>query len=165
MSAGTLQELLDRQAICEALWHYCRTLDRVDLEGAHALWCEDAQAIYHGMYEGSGHGFVDWVWEQHSGMHRHYHLITSVHVETDGDEARSEAYVTVTLWMMPQTPPTQIRVCGRYLDRWRREQGGWKIAHREFVADTQSTHAPQAMESAAAATRDRSDASYRFLSD
>jgi len=166
MNANTLQALLDQQAICEALWRYCRTLDRVDREGALALWCEDARAIYHGMYEGAGHDFVDWVWEQHSsGMHRHYHLITNVRVETDGDEAKSEASVTVTLWMLPETPPLQTRVCGRYLDRWRREQGAWRIAHREFVADTQSTLAPQAMESAAAASQGRNDASYRFLSD
>jgi hypothetical protein len=119
-----LQELADHSAIRSVLNRYCRGLDRMDKAMSYGVFSDDASAHYHDLYEGSGHGFVDWVWVAHEQMERHSHQISNILIELDGDKAVSEAYVTITLWTQP--PDTREIVCrGRYLDRWERRDGGW----------------------------------------
>ena len=62
MSDTGVEKILDRHEIYDVLCRYCRGLDRMDKEMAYAVWHEDGTALYHGMYEGTGRGFVDWVW-------------------------------------------------------------------------------------------------------
>ena len=83
------------------LARYCRGLDRMDKDMAYAVWHPDATATYYDMFEGSGHGFIDWVWKVHAGVERHSHQIANTLVNIDGDKAVSEAYVTVCLWARP----------------------------------------------------------------
>ena len=93
MSDSTLQSLLDRDAIRDVLSRYCRGLDRMDRPLADTVWHPGGTALYDGIFEGTGAGFLDWVWEAHANMDRHSHQITNVLVELDGDRATSEAYV------------------------------------------------------------------------
>ena len=58
-----LETLLAKQAVRDALSRYCRGLDRMDKAMAYAVWHPDGTADYEGIFEGTGHGFVDWVWE------------------------------------------------------------------------------------------------------
>ena len=97
MSDSTLQSLLDRDAIRDVLSRYCRGLDRMDRPLADTVWHPEGTALYEGIFEGTGAGFLDWVWEAHANMDRHSHQITNVLIELDGDRATSEAYVTVVL--------------------------------------------------------------------
>ena len=70
MSGKDYETLIARQEIYDVLCRYCRGLDRMDKEMAYSVWHEDATALYHDMYEGTGHGFVDWVWKAHEPMER-----------------------------------------------------------------------------------------------
>ena len=99
-----------KQAIRDALASYCRSMDRMDRDLALATWHADGTCEYVDMFEGTGAGFVDWVWGMHEGMIRHSHQITNVLMEVDveGDRAVSEAYVTVALWSPPEDSPTEI---------------------------------------------------------
>ena len=113
MTPDTLQDLVDKQAIRDVLSRYCRGLDRMDTEMAKAVWYPEGTALYEGIYEGTGHGFIDWVWQAHAAMERHSHQITNVLIELDEAgtgqaastevtrKATSEAYVTVVLWTQP----------------------------------------------------------------
>ena len=94
MSDSTLQSLLDRDAIRDVLSRYCRGLDRMDRPLADTVWHPEGTALYEGIFEGTGAGFLDWVWEAHANMDRHSHQITNVLIELDGDRATSEAYVS-----------------------------------------------------------------------
>jgi len=160
-----LQALLDQQAIRDVLARYCRGLDRMDKPMAYAVWHADATACYDGIYEGSGHGFVDWVWQAHAAMERHSHQITNVLIELDGDRARSEAYVTVVLWTLPDTDGRQQELVGRgrYLDRWERREGRWAIAHRTHLLDLSSVHPLRRADTSPSASRDERDPSFGFL--
>jgi hypothetical protein len=165
MSEADLQELLDKQAIRDVLSRYCRGLDRMDKEMAYSVWQDGATAFYDGIYEGTGHGFIDWVWEVHAGMERHSHQITNVLVELDGDRATSESYVTVVLWTLPDSKGHQKELVGRgrYLDRWERLEDGWGIRERTHLLDLSSVFPLDRADTSEGFSRDEKDLSYRFL--
>ncbi len=142
MNEEDVQRLVSRQEIQEVLCHYCRGLDRMDKELAYSVWHEDGTALYHDMYEGSGHGFVDWVWDAHATMERHSHQITNSLVTILGDKAMSETYVTVVLWTKRDAAGQQQEIIGRgrYLDTWSKRLGRWGIDHREHILDMQTIH-------------------------
>jgi hypothetical protein len=165
MSDKRIREMIVKQEIRDALSRYCRGLDRMDKEMADSVFHPEATALYYGIYEGTGHGFVDWVWDAHSTMQCHSHQITNVLTEVEEDTAVSEAYVTVVLWTNPDESGKQMEIIGRgrYLDRWAKRGGRWAIAHRVHVLDMQTLHelvkGPISDESA----RNESDPSFAFI--
>jgi len=165
MDDPTLRELLDKQAIRDVLSRYCRGLDRMDKEMARAVWHDGGTAFYDGMFEGTGHGFIDWVWQAHAAMERHSHQITNVLIELGGDKATSESYVTVVLWTLPDAEGRQRELLGRgrYLDRWERRDGRWAIEHRVHLLDLSSSVPLERAEVSEGASRDATDLSFEFI--
>ncbi len=117
------------------------------------------------MYEGTGHGFIDWVWEAHAGMERHSHQISNILIDLDGNKATSEAYVTVALWTLAdeQGQQTEIIGRGRYLDHWEKRDGIWAISVRTHVLDMQTIHELNKGYVNDASRRSVEDASYATL--
>ena len=159
----TLSELGDKAAIRDVLSRYCRGLDRMDKAMARGVFAPESSANYYGIYTGTGHGFIDWVWESHRSMATHSHQITNVLIELNGDSAVSEAYITVVLQQQRPSGAVEIQVRSRYLDRWSKRDGHWLIIEREHVIDTQSEIPLQAISKSAESRRDRGDASFRFF--
>ena len=149
----------DELAIRRVLARYCHALDRMDKPAAYSVWHPHGTAHYHGIYEGSGHGFVDWVWTAHAVMERHSHQIAQSLIEVSADSAISETYVTVCLWTMPDDTGDQQELVarGRYLDRWARLDQRWAIEQREFVTDLHSVTDLQRAEVSESSARDASD--------
>ncbi|MCH2170557.1 nuclear transport factor 2 family protein [Myxococcota bacterium] len=167
MSEAALADLIAKQAITEVLYRYCRGLDRMDREMALSCWHEGGTAHYLGMFQGTGVGFVDWVWEAHAEMERHSHQVTNPLIEVDGDHAVSESYVTVGLWTRPAPQRFQITSRGRYLDRLSCRDGVWAIEHRVHIHDlTSRIELPEdALEQVnSASRRDPKDPSFEILS-
>jgi hypothetical protein len=137
----------------------------MDREMALSVWHTDGTALYHDMYEGTGHGFIDWVWEAHAAMQRHAHQLANTLIQVNGDRATSESYVTVALWTVPDGEGRQQEVVsrGRYLDRWSKRDGRWAIDHREHVVDLQTIQDLRPGNVSAAATRDESDPSFGYM--
>lgn len=159
-----MAEIDDRVAIRDVLSRYCRGLDRMDMSMAYDCFSADATVNYYDIYNGSGHGFVDWAWETHAAMERHSHQITNVLIELDGDSASSEAYATVVLWMREGGDMIEMVVRGRYLDRWKKQDGRWLIVHREHVLDTQSANGVPVVDAPnKESARDETDPSFRFI--
>ncbi len=155
-----LEELLAKQEIRDQLSRYCHALDRMDKPMARAVWHDDGTAHYLEMFEGTGHGFVDWVWDSHARMECHSHQITNVLIQVDGEHARSEAYVTVALWMHPDEAGRRVEIIARsrYLDRWSRRDGRWAIDQRLHVLDQQTSRTLEPDEQAPSqSSRDASD--------
>jgi len=169
MSDSTLEdrveELLAKQEIREVLCRYCRGLDRMDKEMAYSVWHDDGTALYYDMFEGSGHGFVDWVWQAHAPMERHSHQIANSLINIQGDKASSETYITVTLWTNPDAEGKQQEIIGRgrYLDRWYKRDGKWAIDQRTHILDMQTLHELNRGDINAASKRDQSDISFQFI--
>jgi uncharacterized protein (TIGR02246 family) len=56
-----------------------------------------------------------------------HHLVTTVAVDVDGDHATADSY---WLFVGDTTTAPVIRSVGRYHDRLRRTDDGWRLAHR-----------------------------------
>ena len=166
-SPDSLEGLLAVQAIRDVLSRYCRGLDRMDREMAEAVWHEGGTADYVGIYEGTGHGFIEWVWEAHAAMERHSHQITNVLVELgdDGVTATSESAVTVVLWTRPDREGHQRELVGRgrYLDRWEKRDGRWAISHRTHLLDLSSEFPLERGDVSETSRRDPSDPSFDYV--
>jgi SnoaL-like domain len=130
----TLEELLAKDAIRERLHDYVRAMDCIDDELGRSVFHADASADYGGIYRGTGHGFIDFVHAAHAGMLAHQHHLGSIGIVVQGDQAVSEAYVTVTLRLRAADGALQdSRSHGRYLDRWEKRAGNWAISARRYV--------------------------------
>lgn len=165
------RELLVKQEIRDAHSRYCRAMDRRDEALAASIWHEDGTADYGDIFKGTGAGFAAWVTETHGNFARHSHQITNVLVEVgpSGEEAASEAYVTVALWTPPDTmgSVTQVTSRGRYLDRWTRRDGRWGIAARQYVEDFttgQQLSSDEVYPAGRDSRRDPDDPSYQLFS-
>jgi hypothetical protein len=160
-----MTELIEKQAIRDVLSNYCRGLDRMDREMALRVWWDEGTADYDGIFQGTGHGFIDWVWKAHASMERHSHQITNVLIEVDGDRASSESYVTVVLWTKPDAEGRQSELVGRgrYLDRWEKRGGRWAIRHRVHLLDLSTVLPLERGDISVGSKRDATDRSYEFL--
>jgi hypothetical protein len=128
-----LQRLLDRQAIVDCLHRYSRGLDRHDEELLASAFWEDA-LDHHGDFVGRPSEFVPWANALHeSEWAGHTHFLDPGTIEIDGDVAHSECYV---LWVLRRKEGTELDLGGgRYVDRFERRNGEWRIAARELVVD------------------------------
>ena len=125
-----LRDQKDRAEILAALHRYTRGVDRHDRELMLSAYWPDAYDE-HGVAEDYAAGFVDWAIGWH-GEHqtKHHHGILNHVCELDGDTAHSETYYI--FWGENRAGPPQISF-GRYVDRFEKRGGEWRIAHRVCV--------------------------------
>lgn len=157
---ASVQVLLDKQAIAEVLYRYARSMDRLDRELGYSVFWPEAVADYGVMFQGSGSGFIDMVMEAHLGFLSHSHQLSNILVTVDGDRATSETYGDVTLRRAGEDGGyVDIRNMGRYVDRWERRDGEWRIIDRKYLHDFDETN-PSGGDYATTGRRDRTDPSY-----
>jgi hypothetical protein len=128
----SLEVLAAKQAITEALFRYCHGVDRLDRDLAN-IWHPDGQAIYTGMFEGTGAEFVDWVLPVHEACEATSHQVTNMLIEVDGDRATSETYVHACV----RAGGNDVTVWGRYADEWSQRDGRWAVDVRRTTIDVQ----------------------------
>jgi ketosteroid isomerase-like protein len=157
-----VQGLADRQAILDCIYRYARGVDRDDIDLVASAYHDDA-VDDHGFYVGSGRGLGEWVFVRHKESPASQHHITNHMAEIDGDTAHAETY----FFSINRSPDdTASLATGRYVDRFERRNGEWRIAVRIVI--TESVLSANSDELAAFAqrafapfSRDRSDLSYR----
>ena len=110
---------------------------------------------------------ADWAFALHSGLqYAHQHVVTNHSCELDGDVAHTETY-----WMFAGMHHDGNMLSlggGRYIDRFEKRDGQWKIAARKCVPDWGGVPGPSwlsaegamALASGGRIARDRSDSSY-----
>jgi hypothetical protein len=160
--AQRLQELFDKQEITEQIYRYARSMDRLDKALGNACFWPEAKADYGAqMYQGTGHGFIAMCMAAHPHFLSHAHQFSNILIKIDGDLAYSETYGDVTLRRKDESGQLiDSRNLGRYVDRWERRDGSWRIIDRQFLLDfDQSGRAIGAMFETTG-RRDRSDLSY-----
>lgn len=135
-----LDRLLAKQDCAELIYRFARGLDRCDEAIVRGVFHPDATDD-HGQFKGSAAAFVDWVMPLLRGMERTQHLIGNVLVEVVGDAAWSESYFIANHDLTDgEGKPIRYVAAGRYLDRFERRGGVWRIAHRTCVSDWSATH-------------------------
>lgn len=127
-----LDQLLAREEIRDVMRRYARGVDRFDLDAIRACYHPDA-TDERGPYQGDVDGFIAYL-DSDKGLRmflRTTHSVTDHAVEVDGDSATCES-VTIAHHRLPD----EHYLLGlRYLDRFERRDGEWRIARRKVAYD------------------------------
>ncbi len=136
MTRYTPDQLEALQQIRDAVQRYSRGIDRLDRDTMRAAYWPDATDD-HGVFVGNAWEFVDRCMGSHDRWRSTLHCVLNHLVELDpetGDDApataRGEVY-NVT-YLIPNEGEISMWV-GRYLDRYERRAGEWRIAARICV--------------------------------
>lgn len=133
------REHLARQECTDLVYKLARAIDRCDEELLKSLFHDDATDD-HGMFHGTARDFVPWVMGVLATMHRTQHCICNTLIEVKGDAAYGESYFVAHHTIPGEDGRDRFMVAGgRYLDRFERRIGTWKIARRQAVYDWSST--------------------------
>lgn len=157
MSEETIEELRaavrvlqDREAIRECLTRYCRGVDRFDRDLLLSAFHPDA-IDEHGKFVGGPEDFADWAIGQHARAHlSHQHCIFNHRCDLDGDIAHAETYFMFVAMNRRGKPVTLGG--GRYVDRFERREGEWRIAARICLRDWSTLDAIPDMDDLSAMT-------------
>jgi len=155
-----LQELLDKQAITEAIYRYGRCMDRLDREAGQSMFWPEASADYGQMFQGTCYDFIEMCMEAHPTFESHSHQFSNILIAVEGTTATSESYGDVTLRRIDEDGQfIDLRNLGRYVDRWEKRGDEWRIIDRIYLHDFDQS-GPSAGDFPTTGRRDRLDASY-----
>lgn len=128
-----VQHLQDRAAILDCIAAHARGCDRHDVDLLAGTYLDDGIDV-HGTTINVGAEYATWANDVHAATSsNHLHNVTTHTCEIDGDEAHAESYVMVTLLSPDESTATVM--CGRYVDRLERRDGGWRIAVRRATVE------------------------------
>jgi len=161
--ATALDRLISESDIRAVLARYCRGVDRCDLETIRSVYHDDG-IDDHGIFVGRGWDFAEVVVKSHlddSVMTQH--VISSPLIAVTGDVAHVETYCVAYRWRQKREKELLNSVGGRYVDRFERRAGDWRIAYRIWTRDwgkidVVTREFPR--EGFNNATRDRDDAAF-----
>ena len=158
-----LDDLVAKDAIREQIYNYSRGLDRMDKELARQVWHPDGTTNFVGIFEGTGPGFIDWVWEVHEAYVTHSHQMTNhPHRGRRGHSGQRNVHdgQPSALNQRRNSANTSV-VRGRYADRWSKRDGRWAIDHRLYTLDFTTEIASGGPNQSVPSRRDRTDPSYQ----
>ena len=135
MDADKLARLADRVEIEEVLNRYCRGVDRCDEATLAAVYHDDA-IDDHGTFTGPAREFATWATKGAArSWHSSHHTVHNVLVDWAGpDTAQVESYVLGINRRAGEDGQIEL-FAGRYVDRFERRGGEWRIAHRRALRD------------------------------
>jgi len=134
-----LDQLASRAEITEVVLRYCRGIDRCDEALLRSCFHPDARHR-HGSFDGASADFCTFALEIVQAVVFTHHQLGPVSIELDGDVAHTETYFT-SLHRFGAVPPPGGQphedrfVGGRYVDRFERRGGVWKIAERRGISE------------------------------
>ncbi|RAX48273.1 nuclear transport factor 2 family protein [Arthrobacter sp. AQ5-05] len=129
--------LAEKQAIAEVLYRYARAVDRKDFDAVAACYFEDANDN-HGGYNGGVAGLLEDMEVRHRTIDSSQHFITNVLIDLGTDIADAESYCLC--YLRQQRKPGEesqllLTIRCRYVDRFEKRNGQWRIADRIVVFD------------------------------
>ena len=130
LNQAELRTLLDKAQIHDALMRYSRGVDRGDGELVMSCFHPDA-TLDMGRGPMSAAALAEGIAKMTATGAMHF--IGNEYVEVDGDAAHSETYFISYATITDSGQPATRSRGGRYLDRFERRDGQWKIARRLLV--------------------------------
>lgn len=156
----SIERLADRAQIQDVMLRWCRAIDRLDYEGIRSVFHPDAIDV-HGIYNGGVDGLIEWIRGRHKTIPSSMHNVTNMLIEFAGaDTALAETYCFAIQRYPADGGPSlaapagaqagknagkkaaaiDLMGCARYVDRFERREGEWRIAHRTVVFDSWIMH-------------------------
>ena len=142
------RRVADYRDIFDNEHQYARGLDRHDNELISSAFWPDARASYGSVVEVGE--IAEWANEGHARSAAHQHFVTGLTIDVDGDTAHEEGYIYFSSDMpragsfdSPGTPTPGRAVAGstttfgtgRYVNRYERRDGEWRMIVHEYVHD------------------------------
>ena len=155
-----IEDLVARRDIYAVLTRYSRALDRCDVDLMRSVYWPDGTDS-HGVFDGNAADFADFiVREIQEWFEVTMHGLMNVHMEVAGDHASTETYLFAYHKVRADKADEifgsrYMRMYagkgldaehhtfyfgGRYLDRFERRGGEWRILHRKVVMDWNDNH-------------------------
>jgi len=180
------EKIADRMQIQDVMYRWCRAVDRLDYDGIRAVFHPDA-VDRHGPFNGDVDGLVAWIRERHAKIPFSMHQISNILIEFARDDvALVETYVR-TVQRYPADAKANLAqlsggaagsdgraadlfTCSRYVDKFERRNGEWRIAQRNLIQDWKQIvdvpdDAPAPKEGWLAGRRDVSDPLYALRAE
>ena len=136
--------LVTEAEIRRVVARYCRGIDRMDRALVRSCYHDDARDV-HGSFDGGVDEYLDWVWRLLEKYDATAHYVANQLVEIDEaspDRARVETYGVAVHRAATGEPHLNLTTGFRYVDRFERRDGEWRIARRVAVTDWSRRHAP-----------------------
>lgn len=137
MNQDKLTELLDREAIRDCLYRYCRGIDRADEAALRSAYWRNA-TDKHGAYSsGPVEGFIQAALKVLATGPRNIHVVSNVLIEfKSSTEAAVESYfLALQRATSAEGKDNQVMLAGRYCDRFTKRGDEWRVADRLVVYD------------------------------
>lgn len=134
--AAAVEAVIAKQQIADLTMAYCRGVDRADEALLKSVFHEES-TIVSGAFNGSGQMFAAEICRiVRAVFDQTFHSIANQWIEVTGDGAIGETYVIAVATMTEEDgSKAEILTGGRYIDRFARRDGVWRIAERTFVMD------------------------------
>jgi hypothetical protein len=134
-TAAMLRTLVDTLAIRDLLAKHSRGIDRCDAALLDQVWDAEGHVAY-GFFTGAPRDFSATVTGLMRGGPITLHRTSNMWVKVEGDHAVSESYVLAYRVSRDEgVPPVQTLIGGRYLDRFQRKDGNFRMTHRQYVME------------------------------
>lgn len=126
----------ERFAIIDLAALYMRGLDRLDGALLETQFWPEARCEY-GVFSGSPSDFAAFCMEMLKRHQRNHHMLGQHLIDFAGeDEAFGEVYYQAYHRVFDDSgTPRDLFIAGRYVDRYERRDGVWKIAYRSELVD------------------------------
>jgi len=129
-----VRDLAARRDIMAACQRYMRAQDRL-LPELHLSAFHDDAYVDCGLFAGTAAGFVDFAQGFLRDLKGSQHVIGQHSIEIDGDFADGEAYFIAWHRVVEDGEEKDLFVSGRYVDRYEKRNGEWRILKRRELID------------------------------
>jgi hypothetical protein len=130
----TVEELIAKQEIRDLVGRYMRGLDRLDRELLRSVFHDDATTDY-GFFQGGPDAFVEMAYHALKEHKANHHLIGQTNIDIEQDVAFGEIYFQAFHRIVVDNQERDLFISGRYVDRYEKRNGEWKIINRLEVND------------------------------
>ena len=124
-----LEELEARTAIEDCLKRFARAVDRQDWKLARTMYHDDAFDD-HGFFKGAPDAFLAHIAMMHEVQQHSMHFNTNVLIEF---QSKERAFVETYVLVLQRYADRRVTASARYLDRFEKRNGEWRVAHRTLV--------------------------------
>ncbi len=137
-----LQDMLDEHQLRRLVHRYCRAVDRGDIEELRRLYHRDASDSHGAFSRGPAGDLIDQIAAARPHLRSMQHHVTTTNFVIDGATAEGEVYTIATHTFVADGRDVDVIVGGRYLDRYQKRDGVWKILERAIVTDSAHVNDP-----------------------
>ena len=130
-----MERLIDREAIRDCLFRYCRGIDRCDRALLQSAYWPDGTE-HHQSVSGNAYDFIEWCLPLTARAVRTMHSIANTLIELKRPKAKVESQFHANECMRRKDGSSfEMFVGGRYLDTLERRGEEWRILERTLVID------------------------------